>query len=315
MNHELKKALQDAFEAPKPQKKRFFFHGEQGIYRRYGKNMECGAGHSCILSQGDRHMYGEGVGCGGGYSRIMNQSDKRIYGGSVECDAEHYRIIGRGKRIYGGSMGCGMGSPAVSCLRLLLIQAAYIRKWVWALSFMVFAAVLAASRFGEEDFLWIFSAMTPFLAVSSLSENIRSEVHGMAELEMSSRFTLKSIVLARMGILGAVHFGTLWLMVLLCRQEGAALFQTGVYLLTPYLLTSTIGLWIVRRINGREALYAVMGTALIIGVFPAMLSYEVPLLYEAEMFGGWAAVLGILLLAAWSEWKKNIERKAEIIWN
>ena len=54
----------------------------------------------------------------------------------------------------------------------------------------------------EKDVLWIISALIPFIAMSILTENARSGIYLMAELEMAARFSLKSVILARMEILG-----------------------------------------------------------------------------------------------------------------
>lgn len=206
--------------------------------------------------------------------------------------------------------------PGISYGQFLMLQAAYIRNWVWAVSVLVFGAALLLGQFMERDALWVLSSMMPFLAVSALAENLRSESYGMAELEMSSRFSLKSVVLARMGILGIVHLAVLCLAALLCSKNcGGTLWQTGVYLMVPYLLTDGVCLWLIRKIRGKEAVYASAAVAVVIGVLPDMGRYAVGVLYEEEMFFWWLIALMLLLGITFSEGKKNLERTEELTWN
>lgn len=200
--------------------------------------------------------------------------------------------------------------------QFVLSQASYIRKWVWAIFLAVFLAALMCARCREMDMLWRISAFTPFLAISFVTETVRSEIYGMWELEMASRFSLKSVMLARMGILGAAHLFLLCTALLLGRWgDGAAFFRVGVYLLVPYLLTDVGGLWIVRKMRGKEGAYAGIGFAAFVGIFPMAGRYIMDFLYRAEAFGWWVAALLVLGVAAVEEVKKNIDRTEELAWN
>lgn len=200
--------------------------------------------------------------------------------------------------------------------QFLFTQVPYIRKWIWALSFVVFAIAVVWGQILERDILWMLAAMMPFLAISLIAENVRSEVYGMAELEKASRFSLKSVLLARLGILGLSHLGLLCLLALLgYRQGGNSLFQTGVYLLVPYLLTDAGGLWLVRKLPGKEAVYAGVGLAVVVSALPIWSRYTISLIYEEQMFHWWLAALIILCVVVVSEWKKNLKRTEEYIWS
>lgn len=200
-------------------------------------------------------------------------------------------------------------SPTVSYGRFVAAQFFYIGKWGWCVSFGILLMTLFVCGFTDKNLLWVFSAMVPFLAVVFMAEGLRSEIHGMAELEMATRFSLKSLLMARMGILGAVH------LLLLClnafigyRQESMPLLHTGVYLLVPYLLTNTAGLYLARKIRGRESIYAILAVAAAVAVLP----FAVRLLYKEEMFIWWLVALGILGVLSVKEWKRNME---EYSWN
>ncbi|MDE7250465.1 MAG: hypothetical protein K2N82_11420, partial [Lachnospiraceae bacterium] len=93
--------------------------------------------------------------------------------------------------------------------------------------------------------------------------------------------------------------------------EGMPLLHTGVYLLVPYLLTNTAGLYLARRIRGRECLYAVLSVAVVVAVIPQIAR----LLYIEDQFIWWLAALGILSVLAVKEWKRNMERWEEYTWS
>jgi len=206
--------------------------------------------------------------------------------------------------------------PKISYSQFILAQAVYIRKWVWVVSFAIFLVALIYGRFMDRNTLWILSSMMPFLAVSSITENIRSEVYGMTELEMASRFSLKSVVLARMEIIGMVHF------IVLCfgtlsgySKDNITIFQTGVYLLVPYLLTDAFGLWVTRKLHGKEAVYTSIGLAVMVSILPRLANYAGGFIYEADIFVWWLAALIILCGITILEWKKRIERVEELLWS
>ena len=57
-----------------------------------------------------------------------------------------------------------------------------------------------------KDSVWVISSMLPLIALCAVTESARSKTYGMAELEQASRFSLKSVMLARMGIMSFLHF-------------------------------------------------------------------------------------------------------------
>lgn len=209
----------------------------------------------------------------------------------------------------------GLKRRRIGNSRFLLQQAAYIRKRTWALSFAVFMTALSGTYWMEKDVLWLLSAMMPFLALSAVAEYARSEVYGMTELEMASRFGLKSAMLARMAVLGMLHAVTLCLVTLAGRGEGASLFRAGICLLVPYLLTDTAALWLCRKIRGREAVYAGAGVAVIVGLLPLLARLTGIWLQRENTFRFWLMSVVLLGLSATSEWKKSIKRMEELTWN
>src|SRR5699024_12440455 len=88
----------------------------------------------------------------------------------------------------------------ISMWQFILTQATYLRKITWIFSaLLLLPAVIGAFHIGHET-LWITSAIVPFLGLLAVAENNRSITYGMSEFELSTRFSLKSVVLARMSI-------------------------------------------------------------------------------------------------------------------
>ena len=204
-----------------------------------------------------------------------------------------------------------MPPAPVSHLRFLLGQAGHIRKSAWAASLGVFALALAVGRLAPGDAVWATAALTPFAAMAAVAEGGRSALYGMEELELSSRFGLRSVVLARMGVLGLAH---LLLLAVLAPLGPAGLVRTGTYLLTPYLLTALLGMALLRRRPGREALYAVAaGAVLVAGSAPVL--HSALNAYAPANFRWWLLALALAAGLTGREYRKTIDKTEELSWN
>lgn len=200
----------------------------------------------------------------------------------------------------------------ISYGRFVAEQIFFIGKWGWFGSLGLLFIALFMCGYADKDALWVLSSLVPFLAVSLMSESLRSEICGMAELEMATKFSIKSLVLARMMIMGMVHLLLLGANAFIgYRQEGASLLHAGVYLLVPYLSTNAAGLYLARKIRGRECIYGILAVATAVAVLP----FAARLLYKEELFSWWVAALVVFGTMAVKEWKRNMEKWEEYTWN
>lgn len=198
----------------------------------------------------------------------------------------------------------------------VLSQAGYIPLWVWGVSFATLLTAIFSARFMSRDTLSIISACIPFVASSAVTENSKSAVYRMAELEKASLFSLKSVILARLGIIGFSHLILLCLTSLL--SSFGSLFpvgQTGIYLLVPYLLTTAISLAFTRSFHGRETIYLCLGIAAIVSGFCIMAQSKFHMFYRQEYFSLWIGVL--IALSAFTAWGyyRTIQKTEEISWS
>lgn len=180
--------------------------------------------------------------------------------------------------------------------RFVLTQTAYLRKWVLVLSVLFLLPTMRSNRDMNMDTLWCISALIPFLALLAVTESTRSAVYGMQEFEMSTRFSIKSVLLARMSILGLLDAFVLCAMIpFYAAGIKLSLLQTGLYLLVPYLLTANSSLWIARRFHGREALYGCLCAAAVVSISSCFLRLLADTIYQIS-FLHWWLLLAVLLL-------------------
>ncbi|MDE7274117.1 MAG: hypothetical protein K2N95_13825 [Lachnospiraceae bacterium] len=179
----------------------------------------------------------------------------------------------------------------------VLSQIGYIRRWIWIISVLIFViSMVEAARLSAET-VWVISALMPLLALTVVSESGRSENCEMAELEMATRFSLRSVTLARLGILGAENLIILSLLLPIeIWRQGLGVLQAGVYILLPYLMMTFVGLSIVRRIRGREAVYICVGIAVCISFLVITLHSSTLQLYQAGDFVWWTVILSLLCI-------------------
>ena len=206
--------------------------------------------------------------------------------------------------------------PRISMFRFILVQATYMRKMTLVFSVLLLLPAVIGANYISENTLWIVSAFVPILGLLAVTEGNRSMMYGMSEFEMSTRFSLKSVVLARMSILGLINFAVIAILTPLCRiGNDFSLLQTGMYLLVPYLLTVNFSLWIARRVNGKETIYGCMCAAVIVSGINTGLHFVTDLIYQEIYTGWWLALSVFLFIELAYELHCIIKRTEEYTWN
>lgn len=218
--------------------------------------------------------------------------------------------------------------PTISMRKFILIQASYIRKRTLFLSMLLLLPTLNginsirlfpvlngvnSIRTGD---LWLISAFIPFLALLAVTESTRSTTYGMDEFEMATRFSLKSIMLARMSVLGLLDAFILCCFVPLCYMNSSlSLIQTGVYILMPYLLTVNISLWITRHFHGREVMYACMSVAVMVSGANIVLCTKLDYIYQFYYLKWWLIFAVLLVGGMMYETYRTVKQTEELAWN
>lgn len=208
------------------------------------------------------------------------------------------------------------GTEPIGNWGFICTQTAYIRKWVWGVSLLIFVISLAGAVCMEKDLLWCICAFMPVLALTVAAESGRSKLYGMAELELASRFSLRSILLARLGVLGMGNLALVLLLAPLAFQNsGVSLGRASVYMLCPYLLTVSGGLWIVRRVRGKEAVYLCAGMAAAVSIGSTVSHQIFHTFYQERTFFWWLAALLVFAYGTLRQCFQLVKEAEELAWN
>lgn len=192
-------------------------------------------------------------------------------------------------------------------------QFSHISKWSWFMAVILLIAMIYVNYFGgdtltgssptEREWFGMFLAFMPFLAVTCVSESVRSAMYGMEELEMSARFSLKSIILVRMGIVGLENF---LLALAVALFVGENFFQSIAYLLVPYLITTYGSFLLVRRRRNGEEIYLCAGLAAAVSGMMLVSTWECRWVYQERYIVVWLLVLLALAWLTFCESRKNL---------
>ena len=183
--------------------------------------------------------------------------------------------------------------PTLSLGQFVGGQARYIQKQTWLLSLVVLVPVL----WGTD--LWITAALLPFLVPLAVSEGAKSTLYGMEELETASRFSRKSVLLARLCLIGTFH----------------AVLLLALTLLLGGSQSLSLGRTLSRRLRGREVLYGATALAVL-----ASGSYSAAVFLADDLFAlgalpWWSLAVALLAAALIGEGIAFAKRIKEDTWN
>ena len=185
-----------------------------------------------------------------------------IYQIPPSCEKAAFFRSRRWRSAYERAFFSPEAAPGISFPEFLRIQAGYIRLRNWFFSLGLFLAVLLfsaenirAAGIDSRQFLGSLSACIPYLALTTIAEGSRSARFGMDELEMHTRFSLHSVICARLFLAGVVNLIVLTALIpFLYTAWGTGPAVTSGILLAPYLLTCTLDLMILRRSRNRNSI-------------------------------------------------------------
>lgn len=235
-------------------------------------------------------------------NRYMKQELKKTFAVPVPNPQEKARFLRT------------LPQPSIPMWQFLLTQIAYLRKWVLVFSVLFLLPTLWSNRHMNADTLWGISALIPFLALLAVTESTRSAVYGMQEFEMSTRFSIKSVMLARMSILGLLDAFVLCALIpFYAAGIKLSLLQTGLYLLVPYLLTANSSLWLVRRFHGKEALYGCLCAAAFVSLLSCGLRLLADIIYQISYVHWWLFLTVFLLGKTTGEIRRTITQTEQFV--
>lgn len=198
----------------------------------------------------------------------------------------------------------------------LYSQLRYLKKWVWCASALIFAVSILGAAVLSFNMLWVIASYTPILAVTILSESSRSERYQMEELEFSTRFSLRSVILARFAILGLTDLFLLALLLPIALLNNTlSLLAAGLYITTPFLLTVCLGLAITRKLRGQDGLYACWAMSSLVSISVCLSHVKAAFLYQEQQILWWSLLFAALCIATAKHSARMIQQTEELSWN
>lgn len=196
----------------------------------------------------------------------------------------------------------------VGMIEMLFQQVRYIRVSVWILTAAIIALTILGAWMNRGETGELIPVIMPFLAAVSVLENNRSRKYGMSELEMVTRFSLRSVIFARMLILGlAFLFMIAITSPILVMAFGGEMLVTAMHMLIPYLVTMTISLQIERSIWGRRLEYGTLAIAMLITALMVWIrDYDMALVNSyMEMVKNWGVLIVLVLavITVFEQWR------------
>lgn len=172
-------------------------------------------------------------------------------------------------------------------------QFRFIRKKVWiiqlAILFLIVGKLMQADDINVTFSL--ISASTPLILLTGVEEILRTFAYGTYEIEISTMYTAKQVMLARAGIIGGMDIVCITFIIFLADRylwgPGVLLFF---YLLVPFLVTCFGCLWLMNRVKSRDCLYYCYGYGGSITGITVIMTLYVPHLYQISLIWGWMIV-------------------------
>lgn len=196
--------------------------------------------------------------------------------------------------------------------RLIGMQARYISKWVWLASVLLCGLTYAITGSMDEKYVCAVYGLIPFLVLISVTESMRSYRYGMEELELSARFSLKSIVMARMLMLGIGNLVTLAIVLILL---GNGTENHLLQVLTPYFLTAAGSLYILRNVRGNENTFFCFALAAAVSISQMLLPWQFDGIFTPRYAAMWAVVCVVGILVTIREIYRTIRMTEDLAWN
>lgn len=204
------------------------------------------------------------------------------------------------------------GVKKINLFPLAVMQIRYVSKWVWVVSALFCGITYATIPVMDQRYVSMIFALIPFWVMISVTESMRSYRYGMEELESSARFSLKSIVLARMLILG---IGNLIVLMAITKILSGQMEFHIVHIFTPYFMSTSGGFYIVRRIRGNESTFLCFILAMVVSALQMLLPWQFGEIYLPIYTPLWLIVCAMGMVITIRESYRTIRMTEDLAWN
>lgn len=204
----------------------------------------------------------------------------------------------------------------LNCGELLCMQLQYMGIQLTAICGYALAMTLGTLTDIDADLAKIFAVFAPLAALFALTGLGKSEKYGMEEIEMSSRFSLRTIKIIRLAIIGFA--GLAVMLAASCALKavtGMSLFISFAAAGVPYLVTTFLCMLLIRRWHSPKNIY---GCAVIAAGVCAAMFGGIDVLERCWTGLCRAALPGVFLISAAltaAEACRYIKESEELQWN
>ena len=189
-------------------------------------------------------------------------------------------------------------------------QFEFIRKKVWIIQFVILLICgfkLYNSTNMIQTIAWI-SAATPIIFLAGFTELSRTYTYKTMEIEMSTQFSFKQVMMSRISILGLVD---ILCITILCLLAGAYTdinpYIVFIYICIPFMVTCFGCIWLLNRVKGRECNYFCFTLGAFVMGTVAILTNRFPTIYISSSFWIWCILLFISVIGVCLEIYKLLD--------
>lgn len=215
--------------------------------------------------------------------------------------------------------------PKSTRMDFFLCQFGYIRKRIWLCWIALISLVILGITFlsnATETFSLTFplvstvSSLLPFIMLLTITELARSMSSQMAELEMSCKYNLSAVVVARATILGATNLlAFILLLIPMSLNSDYSFLRLGMYMFVPYIITCVGCMGIISLLNNKDTLYYCGGVSGLICILNLITSTISDVSYSDRTLYLWVIALVISCISLVLIGIKFFKNTEDLTWN
>lgn len=211
--------------------------------------------------------------------------------------------------------------PRISFYEFFISQIKYIRKRVFFIQTIVMLICLIAILSIDKSnlnikYISILPSAIPFFVLIIATEISRSISYNMTELEMTTRYSLGQIIIARTAILGSVNFIFLiFLLIYLKLKLEYSILSLSLYIFIPFLLTCFGSLYVMNYVRNKNVNFYCAGISIFISLANILLYNVRGDTYNYLSVKFWLILFAALILGVIVQARKFIRSTEEYNWN
>ncbi len=200
--------------------------------------------------------------------------------------------------------------------RLLFMQLQYMKVQLTAVFSYVLASLLGALTDTNADVAGITAVFIPVIALIALTGLGKSEKYGMNEIEMSTRFSLRTIRTLQLIIIGTVSLAVMTAISWTLKKSAGTDFLLSIAMVgIPYLMTAFLCMLLVRRWHSSKNIYGCIAIAFAVSIAMFGGLEYVPAVSVGFFRSALFLSFVILFLITVAEAYKYIRGSEELLWN